>query len=84
MVDYLVPGAVVVVGQPPLGDGHADPVGKTLAQGPCGHLPSGGQPVLRVAGRRAAPLPELFRFFQRQVITGEVDQGIQQSRGVAR
>ena len=51
MVDDLVLVAVELVGQPPLGDGHADRVGEALAERSGRRLDARRQAVLRMARR---------------------------------
>jgi hypothetical protein len=50
VVHDLVAGAVVAVGQEPLGDGEPDRVADPLAERPGGDLDPRGQEVLGVAG----------------------------------
>ena len=55
MVDDLVIGAVVMLGEPALGDRYPHPVGEALSQRPGGHLHAGRVPALGMAGCLRAP-----------------------------
>ena len=84
MIDDLVPVAVEFRGEPPLRDRHADGIGQPLAQRAGGRLDARGQSDLRVAGGDRAPLPERLEVVERDVVPGEVEERVQQHRGVAR
>ena len=58
VVDRGMALAVVTRRQMRLGDRHANGVGETLAERPCGDFDTGRVLALRVAGRLAAPLAE--------------------------
>ena len=62
---------------------HADGVGEALPQRSGGDFDAGRVAALGVAGREAAPLPELLDVVQRQVVTGQVQQRVQQHRAMA-
>ena len=66
-----------------LGNGHADAVSKTLAEGSCGRLDPWRDEVLRMARRLTPPLAEVLQLVQRQVIPGQMQQGIEQHRAMA-
>ena len=83
VVDDRVPGAVELGGQAPLGDGHADRVRDALAERTGRRLDAGRQAVLRMAGRPRAPLPERLEVVEREVVAGQVEQRVQEHRGVA-
>ena len=83
VVNDFVAGAVEASGQPTLGEGHAHGVGESLPQRAGGDFDAGGEAVFRVTGGLAAPLPELLQLFHGKVIAGQVEQGIQQGRGVS-
>jgi hypothetical protein len=78
VIDDLKPGAIVARGEIGFGDGHAHAVAEALAERPRRRLDAGRAAALGVAGRLAAPLPELLDLFERQVIAGEVQQTVQQ------
>ena len=83
VVDDREVRAVEVRGEEALGDGHAHAVGEALAQRAGGRLDAGREAVLGVAGGAAAPLAELLQLLERQVVAGQVEQGVEQhaSRG---
>jgi len=70
-------------GEEALGERHADRVGEPLTQWAGGRLDAGRVAVLGVAGRAAAPLPERLEIVEAQVVSGEVQQGVQQHARVA-
>jgi hypothetical protein len=74
VVDDLVPVAVELEAQPPLGDGHAHGVREALAERAGRRLDPGGQPRLRVTRRPRPPLAEVHQLVERQVIAGQVEQ----------
>ena len=43
----------------------------------------GVKPALRMAGRTAAPLAELFDLLERHIVPGKVEHAVYQHRGVA-
>ncbi len=73
MVDDLVPGPVVDLGQVGLGDRHTDAVAEPLPQRTRGRLDARCQPELRMAGGKAAPLAESLQLVKRQIVAGEVE-----------
>ena len=83
VVDDLVSGPVVVLCKEFLRDGHADAVGEPLAERAGGHLGAGGKAKLGVARGLALPLPELPDVVERELVAGEVEQRVQEHRGVA-
>jgi hypothetical protein len=93
----LEPGPIEARGHPPAGDGHAHAGGQSLAERAGGGLDAAGPAVLRVTGAAAVQLPEALdrlqrygRLTQRLVLLadrlhpGQVQQRVQQHRGVAR
>ena len=66
-----------------LGDGHADRVAETLAQRARGHLDARRVAALGVARRLAAPLAELAQVLEREVVPGQVQEGVLEDAGVA-
>ena len=88
--------AAEVRGHPLLGDGHADGVADALAERAGGGFDSGGRFLLGVPRRAAAELPKEFELFERErraidgvavfvaiADPGEVDECVEQHRGVA-
>ena len=70
-------------GHAALRQGHADRVGKALAERAGGGLDPGSEAVLRMARGAAAELAEVADFFDVDVrITGEIEQRIEQHRAV--
>ena len=66
-----------------LGDGQPDRVAETLAQRPRGHLDARRVAALGVAGRLAAPLAELAQVLEREVVPGQVQEGVLEYARVA-
>ena len=83
VVDHPTVGPVELVGQQLLGQGHANRIAQALAQGAGGGLDAGREVHLGVAWGLAVQLAELLQLSQRQGIAGQVQQGIQQHRGMA-
>ena len=82
VVDDRVARAVEARRQVRLGDGHADGVGEPWPSGPVVASTPGREVALRVAGRAAAPLPEALELVEREVVAGQVQQGVEQHRAV--
>ncbi len=57
-------------------------VRKALSQGTGGRFHAGGMAVLGVARRFAAPLAETLYLIEAQVITGQVEEAVEQHRGM--
>ena len=57
---------------------HADAVGKALPERAGGHFDAGGEAVFGVAGGDTAPLAEVLDLFEGEVVTGEVEEGIEE------
>ena len=83
VIDDLVAGAVELVRQASLGDGHADRVGEALAERAGRRLDAGRQPVFGVARRDAAPLAERLEVLERDLVAGQVEERVEQHAGVA-
>ena len=84
MVGHDVKSGPVVVGRQPLfGNGHTHAVGKSLSQRTSRGLDPGRVAVFRVAGCLAAPLAKVFQLLQGQIVTGQMEQGVEQHRTVA-
>ena len=77
------PGRLNSRGQATLGDGHPDRVRDALAERAGRRLDPGRQAVLRVTGRPRAPLAEPLELVERQVVAGQVEQRVEEHRGVA-
>ena len=83
VVDHRQAGAVVAAGQQFFRQRHADGVGQPLAQRPGGRLDTVGQADFRVSGCPATHLPEVFQLVDAEPIAAQVQQGIEQHRGMA-
>ena len=83
MIDDFVAGAVEAGGEPTLGQGHPYRVGEALPQRAGGDFHAGSLSQFGMAGGLAAPLPESLKFVNREVVPGQVQQGIEQGRGVS-
>ena len=66
-----------------LGNGEADRVGETLAEGARGHLDALGVVDFRVAGRDAVDLPERLEIVHGDLVAEEVEEGILQHAAMA-
>ena len=75
--------AVEALGAHALGDRHADRVADPLAERTGGHLDAAGQLVLRVAGGLGAELAEALQLLDGQAVAGEVEERVEQGRGMA-
>ncbi len=83
VVDDGMAGPVELRRQQPLAQRHADGVGQPLAQRPGRGLDPRRDPVLGMAGRLRAQLPEAAQLVHRQVVAGQMQQRVQQHRAVA-
>ena len=83
VVDDLVVGPVVALGEEALGDREADAVGEALAERAGRRLDPGGVVHLGMAGRERAPLAELLQLLERQVVAREVERGVLEDARVA-
>lgn len=83
VVDDLVLGPVVALGQQLFGQRKAHGVGQALAERPGGGFHAGGFMMLRMAGGLAAELTELLELLDRQVVAAQVQQRVLQHRAVA-
>jgi hypothetical protein len=82
VVEQLEPRPVEARGEVALGEREADGGAEPLAERPGGHLDAGRQAVLRMARRLRAPLAEALELVERQVVAGQVQQRVEQRRGV--
>ncbi len=58
------------------------PLAKPCPKRAGGGFHAGGQAEFRVAGGQAAPLAEALQLIQRQIITGQVQQAVEQHRAM--
>ena len=66
------------------GDRHADGIPGTLTERSRRGFDTGCDAVLRMSRGAAAPLPELFDVVEGEVVSGEVEDAVEQHAGVAR
>ena len=83
MIDDVEAGAVVTGSQARLRDRHAHAVAESLPQRSGRDLDAGRETALRVPGRDAAPLAELLDLLERNVVTGHMEQAVEQHRSVS-
>ena len=83
VIHDVVAGPVVAPGEPPLRERHPHRVGDALSQRARGGLDPGRVTELGVAGRPAAPLPELSDVVQRHPVARQVQNTVQEHGGVA-
>src|ERR1700684_1987956 len=76
VIDDVVARAIEASGEPCLGDGHADAVSETLTKRAGGDFNTRRVAALGMARCLAAPLTEAFQFFERKVVTGEMQQAV--------
>ena len=82
VVDDLVARPVELRGEAALGDGHADGVGHALAQRTGGRLHARRHAELGMTGRARAPLAEVLQLLEREVVAGQVEERVEEHRGV--
>ena len=82
MIHEVMPQAVVARGEMAFRDGHADAIGKSLAERTGGGFHDGGHAALGMTGREAAPLAKPFDLFERQMIARKIQHTVQQHRPV--
>ena len=78
MIDYFMAWFVEPGCQVPFSYGHAHPVGKSLPEGPGAGFNSRCIAVFGMARRLDAPLAELFKFCQGQIVAGQMQQAVEQ------
>ncbi len=83
VVDQLVARPVEPLREEPLRHGHPDGITEPLSQRAGRGLDAGRVPALGVSGRFRAPLPEGLQLLEREVVSGEVEQRVEQHRRVA-
>src|SRR5439155_18729628 len=76
MVDDLVVGPVVPLGEEPLRDAEADAVRVALAERARRRLDAFRVMHLRVPRRLRLPLPEALQLLEREVVAREVQRGV--------
>ena len=84
MVDDLVPRLVVMLRQQTLSNCHPHAMREALPKRARRYLCAGRQAVLRMSRRLASPLAKLPYVVQRQRIARQVQQGVEQHRGMPR
>ncbi len=83
MIDDGMAGPVELRGKRLFGDRHADRVGEALAERPGGGLDAEGDAEFRMPRRLGMKLAEALELLDRQLIAGEMQQRVEQRRGVA-
>ncbi|MNS45853.1 hypothetical protein D3C72_783310 [compost metagenome] len=83
VVDDVVTRLVELLGHGLLGDRHAHGIGDALTQRASGGLDARGITVLRVTRGARVQLAEVFQIIDGEVVTGEMQQGVQQHGAVA-
>ena len=84
MLDDSLAGLVEPLREVRFRERHPDGVPHALAQGARRGLDAGRQPVLGMAWCATAPLAELLQVVEREVVAGEVEDGVQQHAGMPR
>src|SRR5271156_2342811 len=80
VIDNLVSRPVVARRKPRLRNRQAQAVGESLPKWPGGDLDAGGQATLGMTRRFAPPLSEMLDLLEGQVVTGKIQQAVQQHR----
>ena len=83
VVDDVVARPVEFRRQQPFAQGHPHRVGEPLAERPRRRFHPWRDTELRMSGRLRVQLAEVSQFVEREVVTGEVQQRVQQHRAVA-
>ena len=81
-VHNIVARTIELGGQVRRAEGHSHCIAEALAQWPRRGLDARCQAVLRMPRRLAAPLAEILKFLQRQVVARQVEQAVEQHRRV--
>ncbi len=84
VIDDRAAVAVELRPEPPLGDGHADRVREALTERPGRRLDPRRQPRLRMTRGPRAPLAEPRQLVEREVVAGQVEERVEEHRGVPR
>ena len=82
VIDDFESRPIVARGQVGLRDRHADAVAEALTQRSRRSLDARSQAALRMAGRAAVPLAELFDLLERQIVAGQMEHAVEQHRAV--
>src|SRR5438093_580118 len=82
VVDERVAGAVEASGQVSLGDGHPDGVAEPLTERTRGRLDAGGEVALGMPRGAAPEPPEALDLLERQVVSRQVQERVEQHRAV--
>ena len=80
VIDNLMSGPVITGGEKGFRHRHPHSIPKPLAERPGGHFDTGGEAAFRMSRGHAVPLAKLLDLVERKIITGEVQQTIQQHR----
>lgn len=83
MIHDFMSGAIEHGREMCLGKRHAHTVAKALSERTSCRLNAGRQTVLGMAGGFAAELAEFFQFVERKIITGEMQEAVEQHRSVS-
>ena len=83
VVNDVVGVAIELLGQEFFGQRHAHRIGQALTQGACGGLYSRGQVHLWVSRCQAVQFAKLLDLRHWQIVTRQVQQGVEQHGGVA-
>ena len=83
MIDNRMFGTIVARGKIRFGNRHADAIRKTLTERTRRHIHTRRESVFGMPGRERIPLTKIFDFLQRQIITRQMQQGIQQHRAMS-
>ena len=84
VVHHLVLRSIERGRQPAFGDCQAEGIAEPLAERAGGHLHARRAAALGMARRPAAPLPELLQVVERQVVTRQVEQAVEQRARMTR
>src|SRR5687768_18353768 len=83
MIHYRVPVAIERRGEQSFSHRHSNSVSKPLTKWTGGGFHAGRVAVLGMAGRLTLPLPEVLDVVERQVISREIQNAVQQHRCMA-
>ena len=78
-----VTGLVEAGGEPCFRDGNANGITEALSERAGSHFDSDGVAAFRMAGSFAAPLTETLEFIKRKIVTGEMQQAVEQHGAMA-
>ena len=83
VIDKGVAGFVEAGGEPRFGYGKTDGISEALAERAGGNFNTDGMAAFGMAGSFATPLTEMFQLIERQIVTSEVQQAIEEHGAVA-